>query len=385
MIIFRGSCLKLMSTNMTAHQVFPTTLPTYNGSAPWNDWFEHVCGVNTNCTAENPSDPDIAGYGVSHLCFYHLLNAIFTSLQQVIASFIVTAVLTVLTVMFAYITKSLPESRYNAVDDQFLKGLYWLFRKSKPLSRPSSSNVEAANRQARIDGVQRFMLILSDQQLVTGMAVLVASYARICTISHFSFDVALNLSWLSCTTHLATLTVLRAYFDTHKAVRNWRVGAMIGLFALLVPVLTTSFSTTTAKQYLFACAVKKLEARGDFVLVLLLYWLVSGYGSRLLEIYCPRARRFRGYWLAWAILRCSLGKPKDLRKVQHDFQNGSNGSFLYQIIWLCFFLTYGISQQAVFYHWRWIPTQPLKQMGFGQIVPLLLIFLPVLSAGESLW
>ncbi|TID19051.1 hypothetical protein E6O75_ATG06172 [Venturia nashicola] len=354
---------------MAGPQMSPTRLDSldpYNESAPWNHWFENVCGASTNCTAENPSDPDIAGYGV-------------------IASFIVTAVLTVITVMFAYITKSLPESRYNAVDDQFLKGIYWLFRikEYRPPSQPSSSKMEAANRQTRIDGVERFMLVLSDQQLVTGIAVLVASYARFCTISHFSFDVALNLSWLSCTAHLATLTVLQAYFDKHKAVRNWRVGAMIVLFALLVPALTTSFNATTAKQYLFACAVKKLAVLANPVLMLLLYWLASGYGSRLLEIYCPRARRFRGHWIAWAILRCWLGEPKNFSKVYHDFQNDSNGSFLCQIIWLCFFLTYGISQQVVFYHWTWIPTQPLKQMGFGQIVPLLLITLPLLSAGES--
>lgn len=360
-------------------------LPAYDESAPWDDWFESICGATKNCTAENPSDPDIAGYGVSRVFYIISCTQYLYNLQQVIASFIVTAVLTVLTVMFAYVTKSLPESRYNVVDDQFLRGLYWLFRIKgyRPASRPPSSKVEVENRQARVDGVQRFMLVLSDQQLVTGIAVLVAAYARICAISHFSFDVALNLSWLSCTAHLATLTVLRGYFDKHKAVRNWRVGAMVVLFALLVPALAMSFNTTTPHQYLFACAIKKLEIRGNPVLILLFYSLVSGYGSRLLEIYCPRARRFRGHWIAWAILRCMLGKPQNTPNVQHDFQSDSNASFLYQIIWLCFFLTYGIWQQTVFYQWAWIPTQPLKEMGFGQIVPLLLITLPILSAGES--
>jgi hypothetical protein len=55
---------------------------------------------------------------------------------------------------------------------------------------------------------ETFILTLSDQQLVTGLAILIAGFLK-CDISIYLFNNVWAFAWFSCTTHLATLTVLR--------------------------------------------------------------------------------------------------------------------------------------------------------------------------------
>ncbi|KAK1502168.1 hypothetical protein CTAM01_05606 [Colletotrichum tamarilloi] len=88
---------------------------------------------------ENVPDPDVTGWGiVSSFCFSIVMNMI--------------------AIIVAYATKALPEKRYNSIDDIIH-------------SRGSSS----ADRKQRIKAFESFMLSLSDQQLVTGMALMLAT------------------------------------------------------------------------------------------------------------------------------------------------------------------------------------------------------------------
>lgn len=82
-------------------------------------------------------------------------------------------------------------------------------------------------------GVERLILGLSDQQLVTSIAILFAVYLRVYSISVYDFQTASTLAWFSSTTHLATITILPRYLDKHKPVRNIRAFLMI-LFAVLL-------------------------------------------------------------------------------------------------------------------------------------------------------
>jgi hypothetical protein len=59
-------------------------------------------------------------------------------------------------------------------------------------------------------------------------------------------------------------------------------------------------------------------------------------------------------------------------------------SFVWQIVWLIFGLSYGIAQ-LVNIRWQYTPSLApgVGVMDFGQIVPLLLLVLPGLAAGEA--
>lgn len=99
------------------------------------------------------------------------------------------------------------------------------------------------DRLRRSKGLERFVLALSDQQLVTGLAVLIAGYTDRCSRSFYHFQIVSGLGWFSSTTHLSTLAVLRAYLIDHPRVRDWRVIAMLAIFGLLVVSQTGTYST----------------------------------------------------------------------------------------------------------------------------------------------
>jgi hypothetical protein len=65
-----------------------------------------------------------------------------------------------------------------------------------PVSIESHKNFEA------------IILAFSDQQLVTGFALLLSTYLK-GDITVYTFRVATTVAWFSSTTHLATLVVLR--------------------------------------------------------------------------------------------------------------------------------------------------------------------------------
>lgn len=96
----------------------------------------------------------------------------------------------------------------------------------------------------RQEALKKFVLTLSDQQLVTGVAILVAGFANWCTMSVYELNMVVALAWFSSATHLATLDVLRGYFRQNRVVRNWRMIGMVTIVLLLIAgLLLTGFYT----------------------------------------------------------------------------------------------------------------------------------------------
>ncbi|CZR65640.1 uncharacterized protein PAC_15540 [Phialocephala subalpina] len=117
------------------------------------------------------------------------------------------------------------------------------------LKRKRSKEHRNIPRHVRQEALVKFILVLSDQQLVTGLAILIGAVANQYKLTGYEFSVVLSLAWFSSTTHLATLDVLRDYLVTHPVVRNWRVYGMISLLVLLAYTMffTTIASSSTTK------------------------------------------------------------------------------------------------------------------------------------------
>ena len=83
--------------------------------------------------------------------------------------------------------------------------------------------------------IEQFVFSLSDQQLVTGLAVLIAGFARWDEISIYHWEIITDLAFVSSNTHLATLVVLRRQFrEKKKRWTRWiRVVAMVALAIML--------------------------------------------------------------------------------------------------------------------------------------------------------
>ena len=74
----------------------------------------------------------------------------------------------------------------------------------------------------------------SDQQLVTGIALLSSAYAQLGrNISAYHWQTAVYLVWFSTFSHLTTLTLLRQYFSTNSRIWKMRL-VLMSLMAMLL-------------------------------------------------------------------------------------------------------------------------------------------------------
>ena len=74
--------------------------------------------------------------------------------------------------------------------------------------------------------IEKVILSVSDQQLLTGIAVLIAGFWTHCSISVYHFSLVNDLAFFSSLVHMITLDVLQSYLRAKKTVRNWRVVLM---------------------------------------------------------------------------------------------------------------------------------------------------------------
>lgn len=78
-------------------------------------------------------------------------------------------------------------------------------------------------------------MTLSDQQVVTGLAILISGYTQLrCSLSSFHWQITVSLAWFSSVTHLMTLTCLRSYLQRRPLLRLFRICAMVTMAIMLV-------------------------------------------------------------------------------------------------------------------------------------------------------
>ena len=329
------------------------------------------------------------------------------------------------------------ESSFNTLLRRSMSTITAFILPDSPISDRKLEPEERRKRERarRSKGLERFLLALSDQQLVTGLAVLIAGYTNRCSRSLYHFDIIAALGWFSSTTHLSTLAVLRAYMVDHPQVRNWRAIAMLGVFSLLAISQIGTYSTQS--NYLpVQCAFESFAPYGlGFLniieLTIVLIFLALSYTDRIRRLYTfdpdwsimnyllevlarrliknndvrnlecmviassaqskaeqgltyRRLQQRRRWWKfcrTWAKKRPGLGRR--VAEIAYLIQEMQK-SFLSEILTLLFGVSYGIAQ--VITNRNDTPragiTGDQNAMTFGQLVPLLLIALPVLAAGE---
>ena len=134
--------------------------------------------------------------------------------------FLVTAYLTLIMVSIYYLVGYVPDEFLNTIDRGIIDTL-WRKARSKP-----AKTWEPTIRSA--------VLMFSDQQLVTGLALLISGYAQLrCGISSYHWQMIIYLAWFSSMTHLTTLTMLRQYFRDNPAPRLWRAVLMLVMVTML--------------------------------------------------------------------------------------------------------------------------------------------------------
>jgi len=92
-----------------------------------------------------------------------------------------------------------------------------------------------------IDFVGHIILGLSDQQLVTGLAILITGYTKHCALTSRHFWIVFDLAFFSSVTHLASLPALREYLTEHHRFRDLRVFLMLANYVMLLVAAVLTF------------------------------------------------------------------------------------------------------------------------------------------------
>ena len=74
--------------------------------------------------------------------------------------------------------------------------------------------------------IEKIILNLSDQLLLTGLAILIAGFWTHCSISVYHFAMISDLAWFASNVHLITIVVLSQYLRDRPVLRNWRAFIM---------------------------------------------------------------------------------------------------------------------------------------------------------------
>ena len=311
------------------------------------------------------------------------------------------------------------------------------------VSGPDTDRVSLTPEEVRIRrkvGLEQFVLSLGDQQLVTGLAVLIAGYSQRWSMSAYHFNIVASLAWFSSATHLATMAVLKKYFRGHLTMRNWRVLFMLVL-SLMLAVAQIPGRADKDNSMPVICYYGSFDRMDLATVLAAICFLVITYTEGIFRLYArdidwnlrdPIIERImKGLCRVFSFYSGRYSEPSYLNRVQASEFPGNESSkrsdaavrserekgrfdrfdsylknrhrpieryflaalFMYQELEFSFFitmallladLTYGFAQlfkyRATTPHGGIIGSQD-EILSFGQLVPLFLLVLPLFTMG----
>lgn len=325
----------------------------------------------------------------------------------VILAFVISAYVTFTLVFTSYLAGLVDPSLLGRVDRKIF---------SIGLSSPSPARMRIQNC------LREVVVALSDQQIVTGIAIMSAGFQGLRSeISVYHFQIVLYLAWMSSSVHLSAITFLASFLRDNKGILIWRLCGMMTLFAMLVIGLVPTISNDwgifewdgmvpgrTGWAIRANCFWGKLYDDGvgpdaplGFIILIFSYvWKVgslfpamtAAYYNRvrgplegtMLSILAAPAVRYRRAGRSWFwlwVYRLALGLLLPLLTMLEV------GDSFAASLWLCLLsLLYGTIQIFV----------PRNQMlpltgssenswGFGQLVPLILLVQPLGVVFDYIW
>ncbi|TDZ28886.1 hypothetical protein C8035_v003845 [Colletotrichum spinosum] len=334
----------------------------------------------TGRTIEYPN-PDISGRGVT-------------------IAFLASAYLVLATILVAYWLGALPDGLVREVDHRLL------FARRKRLGKAWTAFFEEV------------VLVFSDQQLITGLAILVAGYVQLlgANLSAYHWNSVIYLAWLSSTVHLMSLSVLRTRLRRSLVLRTIRLGVMLLLLVLLLVALipttkdswaaiglyTSTLDPGVPARCLFGDALasapleQEIMDRDSWISYLS---LLGGFAWKATQLF-DRPRSWLRHW-GRARVECFL--ERRARAVTRRRQSRTRRakfafiaiiyvvfvasmefleSFFFTIYVLGLALGWGSYKLLVFREFEVGPDVRAaeSELGFGQILPLLLLVQPAFTA-----
>lgn len=149
------------------------------------------------------------------------------------------------------------------------------------------------------------MLSFSDQQVITGIAILISGYSQLRGgLAVYYWQLTVDLAWFSSVTHLTTLTCLRSYFRERQGLKILRLVCMVVTAGMLSSALaSTGYLGDTSFTYdypawclfhpnLLGKAIDQDNFKGNYkpyynssyVAFVLIFLLVS-YCARIIQLF----------------------------------------------------------------------------------------------------
>lgn len=354
------------------------------------------CGLFHLCNCPNlVADPDIAGVGVE--CTFWTSS----NLDKVLSAFVTTTGITLLLATAGMVLNILGDEdlKSNPID-------WWLQRMGRRLFAPSS-------KAWGVELIKTWVLGYSDQQLVSGIALLLVVLIRLPAshgqISVYHVTIAVDCAWLSSNTYLASLIILRKdYFKTSLVVRCIRAFGTLFMFVLMVFTAVIQGNQYWGRDTFNCpaeCLMKPLHigrnpAQWMFADIFI---LVLSYSALLISMFKTTEDGFR--WLVNCVAKSYLEMSKHDRLRASLPQILACPTFcilwcLERLLWLIY--VFGSSylveiigglawfganifflQQDRAEGERWIGNRDENVWGFGQLFPCFILVLPFLTSIEA--
>ncbi|KAL4737676.1 hypothetical protein BDV11DRAFT_171755 [Aspergillus similis] len=362
----------------------------------------------------------------------------------VIAGFIATSLVAVITLIVAFTTYSVPTELINDVDgviSRALRSAFTFIRTTLHIPSITKTDGEEA-RDDRLRAFQTFMLSVSDQVLASELAILFATIVRHKDITLYSVNVVVALGCLASTVHLAMMPLLVRQMREHHVVKASRSISMVAATTMLVFLLVLQISDTwrDGTHIYFYCAFHDFQVDKDrigenwieFAMQLLVptFIIYSNYevlrllysrkyvsgpedSSQASQTANPLQRRHKisrlrqglsEMWMYSLQSRIRRLWARDVanKKIRTNISPKSQRncalviaetwtfyecqeSFLWRILWLISGNVYGIADVFSTRSNTAGMSGDRDKMGYGQIVPLVLLILPVFAAIQSIY
>ncbi|KAL2850058.1 hypothetical protein BJX68DRAFT_266851 [Aspergillus pseudodeflectus] len=337
----------------------------------------------------------------------------------VIGSFIASSVTGLIALIVAFMTYSIPSGFLNGVDGvaaRVLRRGFASLRRRLHLADVTKT-VDDETCEDRLQAFRTFILSTTDQVLASDLAMLIATFARQIEITLYSVDVVIALGCLACTVHLAMMPLVIDYQRKHHVTKALRSILMLASAIMLVTLLVLQFSDTWQNDthVYFCCAVRDLQLDvwsdpvGFATRLLVPVVIILGYCEVFMLLYCSDDESAPRKWIDrvnhWTTSLQTISydarrkwlryAPRKAAEEIRSFRtqryyaifyaevwafHECHGSFLWRILWLLSANVYGVTSVLVARsNTRGMPGDRDK-MGYGQIVPLVLLVVPLLAA-----
>lgn len=140
--------------------------------------------------------------------------------------------------------------------------------------------------------ITQSVLAMSDQQLVTGLAILISGFSQLHEgLLYYHWQVITDLAWFSSATHMSSLICLEQYFQRHRLIWYARLFLMTGLVVMLATAMLRSGTHAVSDFMIPAVCIFELDTYAIAPsMIIAAIMLLIGFVVRVVKMFSATRR-----------------------------------------------------------------------------------------------